>query len=116
MFKQRFIRRRRGVSSVLAMLYLVLFSALAVGFYASVSTAVQVSYNDQRAIQAYGAADSGLEFMRYQLANVTIPSATAKTDVINKLYDNLLAHVDGTLNMPTGSHVVKTGNTINIPG
>ena len=84
MFKQRFIRRRRGISSVLAMLYLTLFSALAVGFYATVNTAVQVSYNDQRAIQAFGAADSGLEFMRYQLANVSIPSTTAKTEVITK--------------------------------
>src|SRR4051794_40622433 len=96
--QQRFIRRHRGVSSVLAMMYLSLFSALAVGFYASVNTAVQVSHNDQHAIQASNAADSGMDFMRYQLANVMIPPNTASSQVINELFADLYSHIHATGN------------------
>jgi type II secretory pathway component PulK len=73
-------RRHRGITSLLAMLFVTLFAALAVGFYASVTTAVQVSYNDQRGTLALTAADSGMDFMRYQLANVWIPPNTDPLD------------------------------------
>ena len=33
--------RRRGTASVLAMLYLVIFSTLAIGFYSAVTTSVE---------------------------------------------------------------------------
>jgi hypothetical protein len=115
MYDKRFIRRHRGISSVLAMLYLTLFSALAVGFYASVTTAVQVSYNDQHAIQAFVSADSGLDFMRYQLAHVMIPPNTASSDVVNELAKDLKNHLNGTTNMH-GLSVAQNGNTINVPG
>jgi type II secretory pathway component PulK len=39
---------RKGMTAVLAMLYMALFSTLALGFYASVTTAVQVARNEQR--------------------------------------------------------------------
>ena len=43
---------RRGVASVLAMLYLVIFSTLALGFYSAVTTANQLAHNDERAMMA----------------------------------------------------------------
>jgi hypothetical protein len=42
---------------MLAMLYLTLFAALAVGFYASTNTGAQVSMNEQRRCRAQGAAE-----------------------------------------------------------
>jgi hypothetical protein len=97
------------------MLYLVLFSALAIGFFTSASTAVQVSYNDRNGIQALAAADSGLDFMRYQLASVRIHPGTAPAQVVNELYQDLQSQLNGTGNL-RGLSIAKAGNTINIPG
>src|SRR5215204_1896355 len=62
----------RGMTSVLAMLYLVLFSALALGFYAQTNLGAQVAGNEERVLAAQVAAESGLQFMRYQLSLVII--------------------------------------------
>ena len=67
-------QRRRGATAVLAMLYLVLFSTLALGFYAATTTAVQVSHNDSQVSRAFLASESGLDFMRYHLSRVSIPA------------------------------------------
>ena len=71
------LRLRRGITSMLAMLYLVLFATLAVGFYASTGTNAQVSTNELRRYKALGAAESGMDFMRYELFQVAIPPTTA---------------------------------------
>jgi len=106
---------RAGMTSVLAMLYLVLFSSLAIGFYAATNTATQVTTNDENVAHAFVASESGMDFMRYQLANVHIPATTPPDQVIDKLYVELQNHLNTTGNM--GSYTVgRSGNTITIPG
>src|SRR5688500_1694754 len=61
---------RRGVAAVLAMMFLALFSTLALGFNASVSTAAQTAGNDQRSAGARLAAESVMQFMKYHLATL----------------------------------------------
>ena len=56
--------RRAGITSAMAMLYLTLFAVLSLGFYASVTTSVQVAKNDLRTNRARLAAESGVQFMR----------------------------------------------------
>jgi hypothetical protein len=90
-------RARRGVASVFAMLYLVLFSALAVGFYGAVTMAVQVSHNDERTLGAQVAAESGMEFLRYQLGKVRFPSNTEPDKIFQELVNDLTAQ---TLDSP----------------
>src|SRR5437667_1899440 len=68
----RLKRQRRGMTAVLAMLYLTLFSTLAVGFYAAVGTSVQMAHNEQDINRSWLAADSAMSFMRYQLNRVNI--------------------------------------------
>src|SRR4051812_17210561 len=108
------ILRKRGVTAVLAMLFLVLFSTLAIGFYAATNTASQVASNDDHVARAYAAAESGMDFMRYQLANVSIPPGTASGNVITELYKDLKSQLEGTSNM-SGQSVSKSDNTISIP-
>lgn len=63
-----FIRTRRharGMASVLAMLFLVLFATLAVGFVATTGISSQVARNERSLAGARLAADAGMEFMRY---------------------------------------------------
>ena len=66
--------RRRGVASVLAMLYLIIFSALAIGFYAATTIAAQLPQNEKTAADARLAAEAGVQFIRYHLAALDIPA------------------------------------------
>ncbi len=107
--------RRRAMASVLAMLYLVLFSTMAIGVYAAATTGSQLAVNDQRISHALLAAESGLDFMRYQLARVHIPPSTPPTQVIDSLFQNLQSQLNSTTNLH-GQPVARSGNTITIPG
>src|SRR3954452_20069267 len=57
--RQCHVSHRRGVVSVLAMLYLIIFATLALGFYTAVTTSAQLANNDERAMGAQIAAESG---------------------------------------------------------
>jgi len=119
----RFVRMplRRGAVAMLAMLYLVLFSTMAIGFYAAVTTASQTSNSDQRVTRAQLAAESGMDFMRYQLATVSIPPTTPPTTVggvkgvFDVLYDQLSVKLNPQTNF-NGKPIAKVGNSIRIPG
>src|SRR3954447_16587916 len=107
--------KHRGMTAVLAMLYLVLFSALALGFYGATTTSSQMANNDQQIGKAYMAAESGMDFMRYELSRVTIPPGTPSNQVINALYANLQTQMNTSGNLGTQS-ISMSGNTIEIPG
>src|SRR5205823_2385566 len=64
---------RRGMTALLAMLYLTLIASLAVGFYASTNSAVMVSENEKRTNLAQMSCESGMDFMNFHLAQLTIP-------------------------------------------
>lgn len=107
-------KRQAGMTSVLAMLFLVLFTTMAVGFYAATTTAMHVTANDERVSRAFVSSESGLDYMRYQLANVSVPPTTPPDQVIDFLYADLQAQLDGTGNL--GSLTIgRSGNTIQIP-
>jgi hypothetical protein len=108
-------QRHHGMTSVLAMLFLVLFSTLAVGFYAMTNSATQISSNDERVTRSFFAAESGMDFMRYQLAKVTIPPNTAPANVLTALFHDLQVQLDGTGNLGSNT-IAMNGNTISIPG
>lgn len=112
--------RRRGLASVLAMLFLVLFSTLAVGFYAATTLSAQVAKNERRLTTAQSAAESGMEFMRYQLGIITVPPGTPSNLLLTTVYGLLGTNLNGTYNM--GTDVVTMANdangnpTIYVPG
>src|SRR5438132_7357932 len=107
-------RARGGYAAMLAMLFLVLFSTLAVGFYSSTTTAVVTADNDRRIALAQQAAESGMDLIRYELAHVAIPPNTPSDQVVTVLATQLAANMNGTRNM--GSDVVGiSGNVIYIP-
>jgi Tfp pilus assembly protein PilX len=104
-------RQRLGITSAMAMLFLTLFSTLALGFFASVTMSVEIARNDQRAAKALLAAESGVQFMRYHLANVTIPpaSATAMSD----LCSDLQARLESSGNLGS-NHVTLKGTLMTL--
>jgi hypothetical protein len=108
--------RRHGVVSMLAMLYLVLFAMLAVGFYASTNTGAMVSGNEQRRYRALGAAESGMDFMRYQLFQTSILPATTEANLLTEIHKDLAAQINATGNMKTMTVGIDAGATeINVP-
>jgi Tfp pilus assembly protein PilX len=110
----RSFRNRRGVTSVIAMLFLVLIGTLALGFYSSVTTATALARNDRRTAKALMAAESGIQFMRNRLANVTIPPTTTSANLLNELGSDLESDpvIAGNLN---GAVIQRAGNVITIP-
>jgi hypothetical protein len=110
--------RRRGVTSLIAMLYLVLMATLAVGFYAVTMTTAQVSNNDERSARAQFAADSGMDFIRYYMGSIIIPSNTSSAQLFNALYTQLGTQINNTQNMPGSAPTISLsadGQTIYIP-
>src|SRR5438477_11870750 len=92
-------RGRAGIASVLAMLYLILFAVMAVGFYAATTMAGQISRNERRLTDAQLAAESGLQFMRYELGQVDITTGTLQADLLPKVCTELGRLMNGTGNM-----------------
>src|SRR5712691_9776024 len=108
------IPRRRGFSAMFSMIFLTLFSTLAIGFCAATDVSTQVSNNDQRAGLAQTAAECGMDVMRYQLAQVKIPPGTPSNMVMSCLYTQLCTNMNGTRNMGTET-VGLVNNVIYIP-
>lgn len=102
--------RRRGLSSVLAMLYLVLFSTLAVGFAAGTAINAQISKNERFLQQADSAADGGMQFIRYQLGAMTIPPGTTTAQLLQAAANSLGTQLNGSTNMGGNRVQVTTVN------
>ncbi len=97
----------------MAMLFLVLFSTLAVGFYTATAMDAKIAGNDSKIVQARDAADGGMRFMRYQLGNISLP-AVIPSGIMDALVTKLGGQLNGTPAM--GNYTVQnSGGTIYIP-
>jgi hypothetical protein len=105
---------RRGVASLMAMLFMVIFSALALGFYAATTTASQVASNERTSLAAQTAAESGIQFLRFHLSAMDIPPGLNNDQLFDEVHTQLSARLDGTANLNYG-HIGYDPNTITIP-
>jgi hypothetical protein len=96
------------------MLYLVLFSTLAVGFFAATTLSVQVSRNEKDINDAMLSAQSGMEYMRYNMGSIVVPSNTPDPQLLSVVAGQLGGLLNGTGNM-NGDTVGNTGSEIDIP-
>lgn len=108
------LRQRRGIASVLAMLYLIIFSTLAIGFYGAVTMAVQIANNDERANGARLAAESGMEFIRHQIHRVSFRGDTPEAQVLQEVYNDLLAQCGASPNL-AGRPMGLTPGRLEVP-
>jgi hypothetical protein len=106
---------RKGIAALIAMLYLVIFSTLALGFYASVTLSSQVAHNDERSLGAHVAAESGMQFMRYHLSKVSFPGGTPQDRMLKEVCDDLVRQTITSDNLK-GRTIGMTGGTIYLPG
>ncbi len=110
-------RATRGVTSVLAMLYLVLFSTLAIGFFAATTSQTQIVNNDANIVHASAAAETGMDFMRYYLAQVVVPPLTSLDDLMAEVHGDLSTMLNPTANMRGATVYLSPDETvIEVPG
>jgi len=105
---------RSGITAVLAMLYLTLMASLALGFYSASNTAVIVSDNEQKTERTRLAAESGLDFARFELSRVSIPAKALLSQHFSILADQMAARLNGSGNLDNGS-IYSDPSTIRVP-
>ena len=122
--------RRRGITSAIAMTFMVLIGCLALGFYATMTTSTKLSENDQKGARALMAAESGIQFMRLNRAHVQLPPLTTpdqvlaalfadlkvSTRVIGNLGANTVGFANGTISIPAEANQILVTNAADNTG
>lgn len=99
---------------MMAMLFLVLFSVMAIGFYSATTITAQISRNERALNLAQTAADGGMQFARYQLGQMTISAGVPPSGLMDAVAQALGQQVNGSPNM--NGHVVQnSAGTIYLP-
>src|SRR6266567_2825300 len=91
--------QRRGVVALIAMIFLVLFATLAVGFYASTTLT---------------AVESGMDFIRYQLALIKVPPTVPVDQTFDYVASRLQDALQTSANLGT-NRVAVTSSSVTIP-
>jgi hypothetical protein len=90
------------------MLYMVIFAALALGFYAQTAMSSQVASNQRRQREAQVAAETGLHFIRLQLSKVDIGPEVPDHSIFEELGMQLHGKLVATGNLGTSGTVGTT--------
>jgi hypothetical protein len=105
-------RHRKGVASVLAMLYLVIFATLAVGFAEASIMSAQISRNERNLAQARASAEAGMTFARYYVGSMALPSGTTSANLLANTATQMGTQLNNTTNIGgTGKTIAVTGGT-----
>ncbi len=82
-------QKRCGAALIISMIFVLIFSALAVSMVAMSGTNVQIADNQRKVNGAFVSAESGMQVMRYWLSHVRIPSSTAPSDYFSTIVATL---------------------------
>jgi Tfp pilus assembly protein PilX len=111
---RQYTRQRRGFAAVLAMIFLVLMAVIAVGFTQQSMLSAQVARNESDMATSQNAAESGMQWVKYQLGAISLPWGTNKANVLSRVATQLGTALNGTPNMG-GKTVAVTSGTIYLP-
>lgn len=89
-------RKHRGAALIISMIFVLVFSALAVSMAAMSGTNLQIARNQHKINCALACAESGFQIVRYWLNRVSISGSTAPaqtfTQIANSLQNELTAN------------------------
>jgi len=113
------LRTRRGqrqsaVASILALLLIAVFAALAVAFFASTGMNLVKASNSSSAFEARLAAESGLSFLVREVTTSGVSGCLRGQALLNALAAQIKADLNGKPNL-AGKAVGYDGATITIP-
>jgi len=109
---------RRGFSSIMAVIFVALFSMLAISFTAISGINIQVSKNHRDMSAAQAASESGLEFIHYLIndyiangADKTFDNTVSDDDAVNT-FNDLASYLQDKLNGNLLSSYQSIGNVV----
>jgi hypothetical protein len=85
---------RRGAVLIISMIFVLIFSALAISMATMSGTNVQLASNQHKVDCAFASTESGQEAMRYWLSDVKIPSSTPPSDYFGAIVGTLQYDLD----------------------
>ncbi len=100
------IRRRRGATLVLCMIFMVVLLAFGASLAALSGANVQMAANQRRAARALAGAESGLEAMRYWLSYVMMEATTPPA----QYFATIVGQVQGELADASVTNLVLASN------
>jgi Tfp pilus assembly protein PilX len=114
--KKLFCQRHRGTAVVISMIFVLVFSALAVSMATLSGTNLQIAENQREADCARACAESGLEIIRFWINRFSLPGSTDQNLVFTELAcsPNSLQS-DLTANGITNITTSYDGSSITIP-
>jgi hypothetical protein len=86
--------KRKGAILIVAMIFVLIFAALAVSMATMSGTNVQIASNQRKADYALGSATSGLEVERYWLKSVMMPNTTPESKYLATIYNIMQSNMD----------------------
>ena len=104
---------RRGAVLIVSMIFVLIFSALAVSMATMSGTNVQLASNQHKVGSAIASTESGLETMRFWLNRVEFPSSTLQSDYFGTIVSNL--QTDLSANSITNVTVFNNGTIPPVP-
>ena len=108
-------KNSRGAALIVSIIFILVFSALAVAIAAISGTNVQIASNHHKINSALSSAYSGLEFLRCYFSAITIPGTVSPTDrlqAVTTSFQTELAHA-GASNIAVNYN--STNQTLTIP-
>ncbi len=106
-------RHRRGIALILSMIFVIIFSALAVSMATMTGTNVQLASNQHKVNSALCAAQSGHEIIRHYMSDVTIPGMTSPSERFAYVV-SFLQQACATAQLPTT--IYYDGSAMTMPG
>jgi hypothetical protein len=97
------------MASVMAMIFLMLIAALAVGFYSSIESGDTVADNEQYVHHSMTASESALNYGRYELTQISLPTGTTQANLLTNVLTALGTNINNTQNF------FVSGTTYNNP-
>jgi len=85
--RKKTTQKYNGAVLIISMIFVMIFSAMAVSFAAFSGANVQVATNQQKVSQALAIAESGLEVTRYWLDGIYVPSIVAESQRFQYISD-----------------------------
>jgi len=106
--------KNRGAVLIISMIFVVIFSALAVSMAEMSGTNVQIAENHRKANRARACAESGFDVIRFWLNQVSIPGTTLEADRFIQIAGTLQNEL--TTNCITNVAASYEASVITIPG
>jgi len=103
----------RGVVLIISMIFVLIFSALAVSMATISGVNVQIAENQHNANCARASAESGLEVIRFWLNQLSIPGTTAPAQRLNQIASSLQNAL--SVSNITSISPINKGSNITIP-